>query len=314
MNIGVTGSGGFIGEKLVKRLLDSGHKVRILTRKFNRLISDDANLQIVTGDLIDKTTLNDFIEGLNIIIHCAAEIKDESVMYNTNVLGTKNLIEKSQNKIQQWIQLSSTGVYGPCFEGIITEQSTYNPVNLYEKTKLESDLLVINAGETNFFNYTIIRPTNVYGPTMRNQSLIHLISMIDNGRFFFIGSKKSKVNYIHVDNVVDSIIISIDNNNALNQIFNISDSLLMEDFVFTIRRTLHKNMIKLVIPKFIVFILNWILNLFYNSPLTVTRIRHLTNQATYSNLKINNVLKYHNRIDIIAGIKELTNFYKDKSC
>lgn len=310
MIIGVTGSGGFIGEKLVKSLLDSGHIVRVLTRKSNRSYSNHDNLQIVIGDLSSNTTLDGFVEGLNIIIHCAAEIKDESAMYNTNVIGTKNLIEKTKNKIQQWIQLSSTGVYGPCFEGIITENSAYNAINLYEKTKLESDLLVINAGESNFFNYTIIRPTNVYGPTMRNQSLLQLISMIVKGKFFFIGSKKSKVNYIHVNNVVDAIFKSIDNNNALDQIFNISDSLTIEDFVFVIRSTLQKKMIKLIIPKYIVYILNWFLNLFYRSPLTVARIKHLTNEATYSNSKINIVLGYHNRIDIKEGIKELTYYYK----
>jgi len=314
MIIGVTGSGGFIGEKLVNSLLDCGHSVRILTRKVSRSNSYHVNLEIVIGDLCNKTSLDGFVEGLNIVIHCAAEIRDESAMYYTNVIGTKNLIEKSKYKIQQWIQLSSTGVYGPCFEGIITEESSYNAINLYEKTKLESYLLVINAGESNFFNYTIIRPTNVFGPTMRNQSLLQLISMIDTEKFFFIGSKNSIVNYIHVDNVVDSILMSIHNNNALNQIFNISDSLLMKDFVFIIREVLNKKMIKLVIPKSIVYMLNWVLNLIYKSPLTVARIKHLTNQAVYSNLKINEVLGYNNRKDIKEGIKELTNFYKNNQC
>jgi nucleoside-diphosphate-sugar epimerase len=314
MIIGVTGSGGFIGEKLVNSLLDCGHSVRILTRKVSRSNSYHVNLEIVIGDLCNKTSLDGFVEGLNIVIHCAAEIRDESAMYYTNVIGTKNLIEKSKYKIQQWIQLSSTGVYGSCFEGIITEESSYNAINLYEKTKLESDLLVINAGESNFFNYTIIRPTNVFGPTMRNQSLLQLISMIDTEKFFFIGSKNSIVNYIHVDNVVDSILMSIHNNNALNQIFNISDSLLMKDFVFIIREVLNKKMIKLVIPKSIVYMLNWVLNFIYKSPLTVARIKHLTNQAVYSNLKMNDFLQYNNRKDLKEGIKELTNFYKNNQC
>ena len=58
---------------------------------------------------------------------------------------------------------------------------------LAEKTKAESDQLVMNAARKGTFTYSILRPSNVFGPTMTNQSLFQMIEMISKGLFFFIG-------------------------------------------------------------------------------------------------------------------------------
>ena len=91
--------------------------------------------------------------------------------------------------------------------------------------------------------------------------------------------------YIHVDNVINSIVKSINNNNAINQIFNISNSILIYDFVKTVRSTLGKRMLRLVIPKFIMHTLVRVSNIFYNAPLNITRINHLSNKALYNSSK-----------------------------
>lgn len=311
MKIGITGAAGFIGEKILDRLISLGFDVRVLSRLSQRSNYLNKKAEVSIGDLTNNNQqLSDFVNGLDVLIHCAAEIRDEEKMYQTNVLGTINLISCAKNKVKHWIQLSSTGVYGPCFEGIINENTPYNANNTYESTKLEADLLVIKAGENKHFEYTIIRPSNVYGPTMKNQSLFQLISTIDKGRFFFIGEKKAIVNYIHVDNVVDLIVLSISNLPAKNEIFNISDNLNIEEFVFEIRTVLDKKMIHFRLPKNVVFAINSVITIFFKTPLTPARINHLTNRAAYSNGKTILKLKYQNRISIQEGIRELTEFYK----
>jgi nucleoside-diphosphate-sugar epimerase len=114
------------------------------------------------GDLSIIRSLTEFVKNIDVLYHCAAELIDESKMETTNVLGTETLIKAASGKVLHWVQLSSVGVYGPIGKGLITEDQLYNPINAYEKSKLQSDLLVLKATEQRLFTSTIIRPSNVF--------------------------------------------------------------------------------------------------------------------------------------------------------
>ena len=75
MKIAITGASGFIGKLLVDKLLSEGNEVNVLTRKSNKFI--DNRVSVFEGDLNDIEVLREFVLGVDVIYHCAAEIKNE---------------------------------------------------------------------------------------------------------------------------------------------------------------------------------------------------------------------------------------------
>lgn len=307
MKIGVTGGNGFIGRLLVNKHIELGDEVIVLSRNKER---DIKGATLSVGDLSVEDSLIEFVKDLDVLYHCAAEIIDELKMEATNVMGTNNLIKAASGQIQHWVQLSSVGVYGPIGSGIITENQKYNPINKYEKSKLKSDLLVLEATENRLFTSTIIRPSNVLGAKMKNNSLFELIKTIDKGFYFFIGKKGASANYITVENVVESLYLAATNIKAINQIYNVSDWSTIEDFVNNITNHLQKSAIKYRIPIKLMIFLAKITSFIPNNLLTVSRLMALSNMSKYSTKKIEVELSYSPKNTNNNGLEGLVREYR----
>lgn len=313
MKIAITGATGFIGKHLVLKHLGMGDEVRIMSRKKSGDIDFPDEVKIYNYHLLSgKEDLDIFVDGIDILYHCAAEIRDESKMISVNVEGTNNLIQAAKGKIKHWVQLSSTGVYGHLLSGRVFETQPTDPMNTYERSKVDSDKLVIEAGSAGFFNYSILRPSNVFGSDMSNQSLFQLVKAVDKGFFFFIGSKGANANYIPVENVVNALILVGKDKRAVGNIYNISDSMSMEDFIGFIAKFLDKPVPKMRVPLFLMRILGAIGNLIPKSPLTMGRIDALSNRVRYENDRIEKELDYTRVISIEGGIENLVSAYKNK--
>lgn len=184
MIIAITGGSGFIGRRLVSRHLSRQDEVRVLTRRKTETRKLLRGVSCWEGDLTKKDTLRSFVNGVDILYHCAGEIRDEQKMYAVHVEGTKNLSEAAAGRIRHWVQLSSVGAYGFCQRDVITEGMPPNPSGNYEMTKAISDHIVTDKASKDAFSYSILRPSIVYGPDMPNQSLFQMIAMIKKGLFF----------------------------------------------------------------------------------------------------------------------------------
>ena len=309
MIVGITGGSGFIGKMLVSRHLEVGDEVHVLSRKSN--VSEN-NVIYHQGDLSDLESLEFFLKGIDVLYHCAAEISDDTRMVITNVEGTKNLLSVAAGEIKHWVQLSSVGVYGPIYSGVITELQDYNPVNLYEKTKLESDLLILEATNNNVFTSTIIRPSNVFGATMRNQSIFHLVKSIDLGLYFFIGKVGASANYVTAEDVVEALFLAGTNANAKNQIFNVSNYRKLEDFIGLIAEELGRSNPKFRVSKKLMVFFAKITSFIPRNPITASRINALTNRSIYSTDKIKSRLNFSSVYSVESGLKELIKEYKVK--
>ncbi|WP_316832395.1 NAD-dependent epimerase/dehydratase family protein [Pedobacter aquatilis] len=310
MIIAITGATGFIGKRLVNHHLELGHEVRILSRK--KINSLSPKVKLYNGHLLsDGETLKKFTHKVDVLYHCAAEIKNNSLMYEVNVLGTKNLLLAAKSEVKHWVQLSSTGVYGPLYNGIIDEKQIPNPKNDYEGSKLESDKLVMKAGKEKWFTYTIIRPSNVFGPDMTNQSLFQLIKAIDNGRYFYIGKTGANANYVSVENVIEILYQAATNKLAIGKIYNISDQLPLEKFIEAIADFLGKPKPKLRMPNFFMRLIGFIGDAIPSSPITTSRVRALTNRVSYSNDLVVHELGYLPKVDILSTLKKMVEVYKE---
>lgn len=238
MQVCVTGANGFIGQYLVTALLCQGQTVRVLTRKIANIFPD--SVQVVIGDLTKPDCpLDQFMIGCDILFHCAGELHDEKTMRLLHVEGTKRLLEvvereyaRTARKIH-WVQLSSVGAYGPPIGGaktarVVTESTLTRPNNEYEISKTISDDLVTQAGKGDAMTYTILRPSNVFGSKMTNQSLRRLIQMVKWKLFFYVGKPGAITTYVHVNDVVNALIVCGSNFRAIGQTYNLSSDCSLE--------------------------------------------------------------------------------------
>lgn len=310
MKISITGATGFIGKLLVKKHLDLGDDVHVLTRDSKKHFEYREQVQIHIGDLSNLGSLSKFVKNADVLYHCAAEISDESKMRLINVEGTQNLIQASLGEIRHWVQLSSTGVYGHVYSGRINEQQVYNPTNEYEKTKLESDFLVVAAAEKNNFSYTLLRPSNVFGYQMSNQSIFQLVKMVDKGFYFFVGPTGASANYVPVEDVVEALYLVATNPNAKNKIYIISSWCTLEVFISNIAKALNKRNPTL---RFSIPIINGIARLTSfvpKNPLTVSRVNALSNRVIYETFKIEEELGFKPVVSSEDTIKALVQLFQ----
>ena len=304
MKIVITGASGFIGQLLLKKHLDLGDEVHVLSRKESNVFGIYPNLFHHKCDLLDLENVEEFFIDTDVLYHCAAEIRDESKMQSVNLDGTVNLLQASFGKVKHWVQLSSVGVYGPIDSGTVSESHSYNPINQYEKTKLQSDLVVMQSAKKNGFTYTLIRPSNVFGAEMTNASLFQLIKMIDAGYYFFIGLKGASANYVPAPNVVEALFLAATHPRAKNEIYTI------EHFVAVIAKELGKPLPRLRIPLVFIKLIVGMLAVFPQNPLTISRVKALTNRSLYLTTKIEDELGYKAVVSTETALAELVRFFK----
>lgn len=310
--IAITGATGFIGKRLAMRHLAQGDHVRILTRRRRGAIDYLDSVHWFYGDLTASDDLSGFVDGVDILYHCAGEIRDKSLMEKVHVSGTRRLIDAASGRIGRWVQLSSVGAYGRIRSGVVTESTALNPCGAYEVTKTVSDQMVTEASLKGLFQHVIVRPSNVYGPEMTNRSLFHLISMIRRGLFFFIGSPGASANYIHVDNVVEALFLVAQSSVSAGEVYNISDYRTLELFVNFIATKSKVKAPFMRIPEFSVRAVVHLLQILPRMPLTLARIDALTSRAVYATDKIEKQLGYSHSVSMEDGLEELIDSYVEK--
>lgn len=311
MIVAITGGSGFIGRHLIERHKARGDEVRYLTRQHSKQAIEGATP--VFGDLRALTPAagNELLQGADVLYHCAAELRDPKLMHETNVLGTKSLLSMAVGKVKRWVQLSSTGVYGNNPPLKVNENTTINPNNTYEASKAASDELVYAAIAKHQLQGVVLRPSNVYGCGMPNQSLFQLIEIIRRGWFFFIGEQSATVNYISVHNVIDALVLC--GTAALpsdGRTYIVSDSCSLEDLVGSIATALGVPAPTKRLPEPLVRIAARLGDFLPSFPLRSSRVAALTYKHVYLTERIESELAYRHAVSLTAGISELVRHAK----
>lgn len=303
--IAITGATGFVGRHLVARHVALGDEVRYLTRNADGMSLPGAIRHV--GDLADAAGgLQGFVRGADVLYHCAAELLDVSRMEATNVVGTRNLLRTAQGEVGRWVQLSSAGVYGLQRGGEVDEDTALRPGNDYERSKAAADALVLQAVHRQGLSCVLLRPSNVYGADMSNRSLFQLIRMIDKGLFFFIGPPGAVMNYIHVENVADALLLCGQAEIPQNaQAYIVSDHCPLETFVGVIAARLGRSAPRLRLPLPLVRAAANVFGGLHGVPLKRSRVAALTDRTVYRTDRIVRELGYRNRITLEQGVSEL---------
>ena len=201
--INVIGGSGFIGTRLVQRL--------IRKEKFAVQITDkapsNAHQDLSTlGDVRSVQNLRASIANESIIVNLAAEHRDDvrplSLYDEVNVGGAKNICTVAREKgVKTIIFTSTVAVYG--FTPIGTDESgKIAPFNEYGRTKFEAEQVfkAWQAEAPTERSLVIIRPTVVFGEQNRG-NVYNLLRQIASGKFVMVGSGENRKSMAYVENV-----------------------------------------------------------------------------------------------------------------
>lgn len=169
-NILVTGSAGLVGNELTKQLLANGYKVTAIYNSAPVNISHP-NLIIKQCDILDTSSLEDVMEDVTHVYHCAAivsfEPKDKTRLFKINVEGTENVVNACISaNVQKLIHVSSVSALGRIRNGeTVTEQMNWTEEtnnSIYGKSKYLAELEVWR-GVGEGLQAAIINPSIILG-------------------------------------------------------------------------------------------------------------------------------------------------------
>jgi dihydroflavonol-4-reductase len=126
----VTGATGFVGAHVVRALLDEGESVRCLVRSASRRDNlTELDVELVEGDLRDRSSLERAVSGCRRVFHCAADYRlfarVPGELYASNVDGTRNVLEAAgEAGVERVVYTSSVGALGLQSDGTAADEST----------------------------------------------------------------------------------------------------------------------------------------------------------------------------------------------
>jgi len=236
----VTGSSGFIGAKVVEKLLEYGFaNLRCFVRPSSRMTClkglasrfPGIDLELVTGDLLSRDDCRKAAEGVSIIYHLAAGMeKSFAGAFMNSALATRNLIDAFLRfgKPRRFVSVSSFAVYsnlGLKHGGILDEtcpleDAPQERFDAYGFGKVKQEELVKEYGEKYKLPYVILRPGYVFGP-----GKTELNRRVGVGAFgFFIQVNGSNfLPLTFVDNCAEAIVLAGLKANVDGEIFNVVD-------------------------------------------------------------------------------------------
>ncbi|HED15551.1 MAG TPA: NAD-dependent epimerase/dehydratase family protein [Gammaproteobacteria bacterium] len=224
----ITGGSGFIGTRLIQTV-NTVAPVTILSRKQSIPALRDS-VSVVQGDLTEHGSMpDDMLAGIDCIIHLASyvhqekgrEIDDKHFAITED--GTRFLIAKAvQAGVKKFIYVSSVKAMGESTDTLVDEESICQPESPYGLSKLAAERLVLELGRKYGIHVCVLRLPMVYG-TGNKGSLPRMIAQIDKNRFPPLPDIDNKRSMIHVDDVVQAILLAITRKNANNNIYIITD-------------------------------------------------------------------------------------------
>lgn len=256
MKVIVTGGTGFIGSHLVNRLLEAGHSVSVPVRKeSNTEWLSHQGVKKVTIDLTDIEKVKKLLEDIDIVFHLASIrgsgwAYDDTLIWDTNVRITDNLLRASVDGSKHFIYVSSVSVHGHLNGKTADEEYPYRPVTMYGRSKQESEKLVSKYHKADGLNTTVIRPVITYGPHDTWGMIPKLIRLIDSDRYLTVGSGRNRVHLIYIDDLIDGLVLTMNRPGCFGEAFILAGErpITINSLVRIVEKTLNKSVPKLHVP------------------------------------------------------------------
>jgi len=210
----VTGAAGFIGGALFRRLAGYGLDV-IGTVLFPDEAEDlrAKGYKAVVLDLASDEPWDEILKGVDIVFNIAALFQEvefgEGAYDKVNHKGALKLAQTAaRSEVSRFIHCSTVGVHGDVKEIPATENTPFNPMDLYHRTKLAGELAIIDFARKlsdNEMIVTVNRPAMVYGPG--DIRMLKLFKAILTGKFMMIGSGNALAHLGYIEDQTDSFLL-----------------------------------------------------------------------------------------------------------
>lgn len=237
----ITGGKGFIGSKIVEMLSNDGHQVTVVDNEDTYGIMTKAqldtlyqwrtrnwkaeNILYIQGDILDRLVcLKAFSHNPDIVIHLATYPRAK-IVDNDPILGIPKVINTTTNLlwhaekfgVRKFVYVSSSMVYGDFKDGTKEDAST-KPKNIYGEAKLTGERLVKLFAKRDGLNYTIVRPSGVFGPgDMPDRVVSKFFDRAMTGKAITLHNGENKVDFTYRQDAARGIIMS-----ALSSVANVS--------------------------------------------------------------------------------------------
>lgn len=251
----VTGGTGLVGSHVLYELVLAGKRVKALKRKNSNLkqvvktfsyYAENANqlfeqIEWVDGDVLDYFLMENILEGVSEIYHCAAIVSFDSrqrkTMIANNVEGTANLVNAAlENGVKKICHVSSIAALGRLENGLlITEETNWVPakkISGYSESKFFSEVEIWRGMEEGM-DVVIVNPSIIFGPANWETGSANMFKTIWDGMKFYT---RGITGFVDVKDVAKAMILLMDDSNfekAKNQRFLLNSENLSYRDVFS---------------------------------------------------------------------------------
>ena len=222
----VTGGTGFIGGRLVERLVaEHGAEVRVLVRNVSRAARIARfPVQMVSGDVAERADVERALEGCALVFHCAyGSVADPEGQRRVTVGGTENVLAAALSRgAERVVNVSTLAVYGATGDGDLDESAPREHIgDPYADTKLDAENLVLDYARNRGLPATVLQPTMVYGP-FGPAWTIRILNDMAAGRVILVNGGDGLCNPVYVDDVVSAMLHAAVEEAAVGEAFLIS--------------------------------------------------------------------------------------------
>ncbi len=212
-NILVTGGAGYVGGRLVPRLLERGDAVTVYDILWFGAegLPSHPRLKVIEGDIRDTARLAEAFKGIDTVLHLACISNDPSFELDEGLSESINyacfepmVVAAKAAGVRRFVYCSSSSVYGVSDLPDVTEEHPLLPVSLYNKFKGLCEPLLFKHQAPDFTCVTI-RPATVcgYSPRMRLDLSVNILTnlAINNRKITVFGGSQLRPN-LHIADMV----------------------------------------------------------------------------------------------------------------
>jgi len=221
----VTGGTGFIGGRLVERLLRDGAEVRVLVRNFMKAprLARHA-VEMMAGDASVEADVERAVAGCDAVFHCAYGNSGTPEDQRQGTVGsTRYVLDAAvEHGVQRVVNVSTVSVYGPTPDGDLDESAPRKTFgDVYSGAKAEAEALCTRYAKERGLNVYTVQPTIVYGPFGPAWTL-RILGDLKTWRVVLVNGGSGLCNAVYVDDVVEAMILCSRREEAQGETFLIS--------------------------------------------------------------------------------------------
>jgi len=293
MRVLITGANGFLSGHLINELLRCGYTVRAMLRSgANAPVISNPKIEIVRGNITNKTDCEMAVRGCDIVIHAAADTSQShrrmEDYYPVNVEATANIIEAAAlENCKRLIFVSTANTMGFGTLSMPGNESTpASPLFMksgYARSKFLAQELVLKAVKAQKIDAVVVNPTFMIGPIDHNPHSGRIFNMVLNKKFVVCppGGK----NFVDVRDAATGIVSSIKNGKSGECYLIAGENLSFREFFHKTARLSGQKTRLISVPKFILML--------FGVVGTISRNLGIQTELSYTNARILCVKNYY---------------------